>query len=157
MIKFNIRPAGNSDKKKIAVLIKEVLAEFNLEYDESTSDEDLIDIEASYALNGGIFLVLENEKNDIIGTSALYRENDRECVLRKMYLDPQYRNMGLGKKLMEEILAKAVELKFGLVTLETNAGMTAAIRLYEKYGFKKMKDAVISSPRCNVVMTKVMG
>ncbi|HLF35282.1 MAG TPA: GNAT family N-acetyltransferase [Cyclobacteriaceae bacterium] len=156
-MKYNIRQATNNDKEKIAALIKEVLAEFNLEYDELTSDEDLVDIEKSYTRNGGIFLILEAEGGDVIGTTALYRESENDCQLRKMYLNNRYRGQGLGKKLMDEILRKAGEMKFKRITLETNAGMTAAIRLYEQYGFKKDDDAVISSPRCNVVMTKIYG
>ena len=155
-MKFNIRPATNSDKEKITGLIKGVLAEFNLEYDEFTSDDDVVNIERSYTLNGGIFLVLENENKEIIGTSALYREDENEGVLRKMYLNKGYRNLGLGKMLMEKILSKAVEFKFRRITLETNAGMHAAIRLYEKYGFKKADDTEISSPRCNIVMAKMI-
>jgi putative acetyltransferase len=154
MEEFVLRPATNADIPAITNLIKSILPEFGLEYDSHTSDSDILDIEKSYIENGGLFTVAENMNHYIIGTVALYRESDRLCTLRKMYVDKNYRGIGLGKILMERILQKANELNFSEMKLETNAGMTSAIRLYENYGFQKIDGTVPSSPRCNIVMNK---
>jgi putative acetyltransferase len=154
MAEFTFRAATNRDAGKIVDLVKSVLEEFNLEYSPDSSDKDLTDIEKSYTDSGGIFEVIENENTDIIGTSALYRINESTCMLRKMYLDKRYRSLGLGKKIMERVLNFANDLKFKEIVLETNTSMTAAIRLYEKYGFKKIADLEDTSPRCNLTMRK---
>ena len=152
--KFSFRQATNADIPAITSLIKKILPEFALEYDSKTSDSDLLDIEKSYTDNGGIFMVAENPGHNIVATVALYKESEKVCTLRKMYIDKNYRGMGLGKILMEQILQKAVSLNFREIMLETNAGMISAIRLYEYYGFIKIDGTVPSSPRCNVVMKK---
>ena len=157
MKKFSFRPATNKDIPAITKLVKDILPEFGLEYDSQTSDNDILDIEKSYSENGGIFLVSENSEGNIIATAALFRESDKVCTLRKMYVVKNYRGMGLGKILMEQILQKAASLNFREIMLETNAGMFSAIRLYEYYGFIKTDGTVPSSPRCNVVMKKKLS
>ena len=154
---FSFRQATNADLPAIARLVKVVLNEFGLAYDTDTSDNDILDIDKSYTDNGGIFIVSENPEHEIIATSALYRESDKTCTLRKMYVNKNYRGHGLGKILMEQILEEAHNMNFTEMILETNASMTTAIRLYENYGFRKIDGSVPASPRCNIVMQKKLG
>lgn len=46
------------------------------------------------------------------------------------------RGLGIGSKLLEEILKIATNLKVKTVTLEVNEKNEPAINLYQKYGFK---------------------
>jgi putative acetyltransferase len=154
MSELTFRSATNKDSAEIAELIKSVLTEFGLAYSPDTTDMDLTDIEKNYSRNGGIFEVIENENREIIGTVALYRINDSTCMLRKMYLDKKYRNLGLGKKLLERTLRVAGECNFKEIILETNTGMIAAIRLYEKFEFRKVENLEDTSSRCNLTMKK---
>ncbi len=154
MVDITLRKATNSDIPSITRLVKKILPEFDLAYDSSTSDSDIIDIEKSYDNNGGIFMVVENNDGNIIGTVALFRIDKNECVLRKMYLARDFRGKGLGKILMANILQKAANMNFQEITLETNTGMTAAIHLYEQFGFRKIEVNQATSPRCNLVMKR---
>jgi putative acetyltransferase len=152
MEKFTFRPATNHDRAAVITLVKNILSEFNLDYSPDSSDADLTDIEKTYQLNGGLFEIIENENKEIIGTAALYRVEESTCMLRKMYLDKNYRNLGLGKKILERILSRAKKLGFKEIILETNTRMAAAIHLYEKYGFKVTDEIEKASPRCNLTM-----
>ncbi len=49
------------------------------------------------------------------------------------------RNLGIGSKLLEEILKLSNELKAKTITLEVNENNLPAIKLYQKYGFQKMR------------------
>ena len=60
------------------------------------------------------------------------------CELKKMYFLESLRGKGYGQKLMELCLEKAKELGFKRMYLETLEHMTAARKLYEGYGFKKL-------------------
>jgi len=111
-------------------------------------DADLSDIEQSYFARGGTFCILESQDGPIIGAYGLYPTEDRTCELRKMYLLHEYRGQGLGKRLLEDALAKARRLGFARVVLETASVLKEAIALYERYGFAPYEPPHLS-PRCD--------
>lgn len=131
-----LRPATNADRVQITDLVYTVLAEYHLKPDPDYTDADLRDIEQSYFARGGVFCVLEEEDGSIIGSCGLHPMQAGTCELRKMYLRRDYRGKGLGRMLLEDALARARELGFRRVTLETASVLKEAIRLYERYGFK---------------------
>ncbi len=49
------------------------------------------------------------------------------------------RKLGIGSKLLEEILKSAKKLEAKTVTLEVNENNLPAIKLYQKYGFQKVR------------------
>lgn len=152
--RFACRAATNEDTDKIIDLVKSILTEFHFNFDSESSEKDLLDIEKIYINTGGTFIVIENSRNDIIGTIALLRLDSKNCKLRKMYVDRNFRGLGLGDRLMTQALAKATELNFKTVYLETVHSMKAAISLYRKYGFEILSTKITSSPRCDIVMMK---
>ena len=100
VIKLNIREANNSDSAEVKKLIFTVLEEYGLKPDSLNTDMDLDDIEGFYTSNGGYFGVIE-EDNLIVATVGIYKMNNDNCELRKMYIYPNQRGKGLGKKLMD--------------------------------------------------------
>jgi putative acetyltransferase len=143
-----LRPANNKDREKITGLVYGVLREYGLKPDGACTDADLKDIEHSYFERGGTFCVLEEEDGSIIGAYGLYPVDKRTCELRKMYLRSSYRGKGLGKLLLEDALAKARQMGFERVTLETASVLKEAIALYESYGFVEYRPEHLSS-RCD--------
>lgn len=55
-----------------------------------------------------------------------------------IYVNENYRNNKIGSKMLEYICNLAKMEKIGNVTLEVNINNKYAIKLYEKYGFKKV-------------------
>jgi len=143
-----LRRADNCDCPKIAELVFTVLREYYLEPDPEATDADLKDIEKSYFERGGVFYVLEEEDGTIIASYGLYLIDDQTCELRKMYLHKAHRGKGLGKLLMEDALAKARQIGFKKMTLETASVLKEAISLYKKYGFVEYEPEHMSS-RCD--------
>lgn len=143
-----LRLANNKDCKDIADLVFGILEEYGLSPDPSCTDSDLNDVETSYFQKGGTFLVLETEDDLIVGAYGLYPLDEQTCELRKMYLDKTYRGKGLGKFLLEDALAKARQLGFEKVVLETASVLKEAIALYKSYGFIEYKPQHMSS-RCD--------
>jgi len=147
MSKLKIREAKNSDSEKIKSVVFDVLKEYELDPDPGATDKDLDGIENYYCLNGGYFGVIE-EDGDIVATVGIYKLNENICELRKMYALPSQRGKGLGRKLMEFSLAKAKDLGFERVVLETASPLVEAIALYKKYGFIEYSPDHLSS-RCD--------
>lgn len=149
-----IRPATNADCSEVRALIFAVLDEYELEPAPKTTDRDLGDLQAFYA--GGAFDVLVTPDDEIIGTVGLapLRERNGGGVgeLRKMYLKPSYRGRGLGKRLLTHAIARAREIGFVRVELQTARVLEEAIGLYEKFGFSPSVEAALER-RCDQALT----
>ena len=132
---MNIRPATNSDSERAKYVVFSVLKEYGLQPDSSGIDQDIDLIEETYFCDDGFFGVVEVD-GSIVATFGLQKVNTTTCELRKMYLLSCQRGRGLGKKIIEFALAKAKELGYSHVILETASPLKEAINLYKKYGFK---------------------
>ena len=147
-----LRLANNKDREKVTNLVYSILNEYNLKADPECTDADLKDIENSYFEKGGTFYVLEERDGSIIGAYGLCPVGQQTCELRKMYLHSAYRGKGLGKFLMESALAKAKQMKFKKIVLETASVLKEAICLYKSYGFVEYQPKRLSS-RCDQAYT----
>jgi putative acetyltransferase len=61
------------------------------------------------------------------------------CELRKMYLVPDVRGIGLGKKLLGACIQRARRMGYRRCYVETLQHMTQAHHLYSKSGFERLK------------------
>jgi N-acetylglutamate synthase-like GNAT family acetyltransferase len=143
-----LREATNADGAPIRDLVFAVLAEYGLKPDPGATDADLSDIEQSYFARGGTFCILEDQDGSVVGAYGLYPMEHRTCELRKMYLRRNCRGQGLGRRLLDDALAKARGLGFARVVLETASVLKEAIALYERYGFAPYQPDHLSA-RCD--------
>lgn len=146
------RNGKKGDEKEVLNLIGKVLSGYNLNLEPDGADFDVADIEKSYTNNGGWFQVVVN-KGSVIGTVGIYKITNEECELRKMYLDPEYQGLGIGKELMNNALIAGKELGFKIITLQTNSLLNKALPLYDKYGFIQNTDVEVCS-RCDIAMIR---
>ncbi len=145
---LRLREATNADRDAVTALVFDILREYGLEPDPEKTDADLANIEAHYLAPGGSFDVLENSTGGIVGCVGLVKAPDHSCFLRKMYLHPSRRGQGLGKSLLEHALARARELGFRRVQLETASVLVEAIALYRAFGFAPIDDPDLPA-RCD--------
>ena len=87
-------------------------------------------------VRGGAFDLLVDASGQVVGSVGLYRVSESTCELRKMYLAPEVRGCGWGSRLLEHALARAADLGYSRVVLETASVLRAAIALYERRGFR---------------------
>lgn len=107
--------------------------------EERGDDENVI--ERTLA-NGGKLLVAENPKTGkIIGTSWLTTDH-RRIYIHHFGIAPEYQRNGIGEKMAYQTL-NFVKEKGMQVKLEVHRTNQAAIRLYEKTGFKYLGDYII--------------
>ncbi len=151
---FQFRDYRPGDEEDVFRIVKHVLAEYGLATDTEKTDADLKDINKSYILSGGAFRILESDGRTI-GSYGLYATTRKSCELRKMYLLPEFRGRGLGKKMMEDALRVARALGFVEMTLETNSRLKEAIELYKAYGFTEFTSSHLSD-RCDSAMKKIL-
>lgn len=78
--------------------------------------------------------------NEVVGTASLNRKPGRMSHRGEFGISVRkaYWGQGIASVLAEKILEFAAENNFEQLNLEVRSDNTRAIRLYEKYGFKKL-------------------
>jgi ribosomal protein S18 acetylase RimI-like enzyme len=69
------------------------------------------------------------------GSIGLSDEGDGEAAIRWVVLSPEVRGIGLGRRLLGEMLAFAEDHGYRMVWLETFSDLQAAAHLYREHGF----------------------
>lgn len=127
----------NDYQPRVKALVVGIHEEFGFLYDFKL-DFDLEDPIRYYTSAGGVFYVLLNGE-DVIGTVAVKKIDERVVELKRMYLLPEYRGQGWGARLLEQALAFCREKGFKSCVLDTNTKQESAQRLYASYGFETYK------------------
>ncbi len=145
---LSLRSAVPADRHAVESLVFAVLADYGLRGDPEGTDRDLADLDGSYLKSGGAFDVLVDEAGRIVGSVGLARISATTCELRKMYLASAVRGQGEGRRLLLHALARAKQLGFRRVELETASVLREALGLYVAHGFRPFTPAHLS-PRCD--------
>ncbi|WP_151705369.1 bifunctional helix-turn-helix transcriptional regulator/GNAT family N-acetyltransferase [Nitrincola alkalilacustris] len=80
-----------------------------------------------------------------VGSIFLVQESESVARLRMLYIEPEMRGLGLGRRLVEECVNTARQLGYRKMVLWTNAGLHAARHIYEAQGFKLLSEETVSS------------
>ncbi|MDQ3335432.1 MAG: GNAT family N-acetyltransferase [Myxococcota bacterium] len=144
-----IRPVAAGDVPEVIQLVADTLAEFGLEFGKgSQTDEELHQLPASYAARGGQFWIARAESGELLGTAGMYPLSPTTFELRKMYLRPTSRGLGLGKQLLDTCAAWTQRRGGTHIVLDTMEKMQRAIAFYEAHGFVR-DDTHIRGSRCS--------
>lgn len=142
MSDFFIRQICEEDNPLLATIIRNTLAEFGANhpgtvyYDEST--DHLFDL---FQKKGSMYFVAVLN-DEVVGGAGIYPSDglaQGTVELVKMYLLPQARKLGIGKKLIEKCIEHAKSSGYTNMYLETMPELRKAIGIYEKFGFEYLK------------------
>ena len=100
--------------------------------------QTLQDVQAEY--QKGIVLKALDEDKTIIGSVRAYKENDTVYV-GKLIVHPAWQRKGIGTKLLLEVECEYPNQRYELFTSTRSSNN---IRLYERLGYKKFKEKVIT-------------
>jgi putative acetyltransferase len=142
---FTIRPIKATDDARMAQIIRTVMPEFGATGDGFAINDPEVDwMTRAYSEPRCSYFVVEHEGQvkGGGGVAQLVNGDADVCELRKMYFLPQLRGMGAGTALMARCLEAARAHGFRRCYLETLKGMDAAMRLYERSGFRKIPGPV---------------
>ena len=113
---------------------------------EPKDEEALLDPQSSILASGGriFFAVSEGQ---CIACCALVARGADEFEVAKMAVAPDHRGNGVGRKLLEAVIAAARASGTRRLYLETNRVLAPAIRLYQSIGFQHIPPSrVVPSP-----------
>ena len=143
---FMIRPAAENDAGTILTLIKE-LADYERLTREVVATEN--DIRRSLFGEHPFAEALIGEYETIPVSFALFFYNFSTFVgkpgiyLEDLYVKPDYRNKGFGRKMLAHIARLAIERNCGRFEWSVLDWNTPAIRTYDKLNAKPMQDWIL--------------
>jgi DNA-binding MarR family transcriptional regulator/N-acetylglutamate synthase-like GNAT family acetyltransferase len=86
---------------------------------------------------GGAFLVATLH-GEPIGCCGLKLHGDRPAEIKRLWVSPDARGLGLGRRLLQEVEALARDAGHAAVQLDTNRSLTEAIALYRSAGYREI-------------------
>ncbi|GIU52913.1 GNAT family N-acetyltransferase [Shewanella sp. KT0246] len=154
-----IKPISADQDTAVANIIKAVGKEFGAVGEGfGPSDAEVEQMSQHYFPEQKSIYLVAFVDGEIVGGAGIAPFNNARdtCELRKLFLLPQSRGLGLGNRLTQECLDFATKAGFKQCYLDTLTSMSAAIRLYEKVGFKHLSQPLDGTIHggCDVWMLK---
>lgn len=100
-------------------------------------DEELAGLPGEYSPPSGR-LILACDDGKLAGCVALHRIDDNVCEMKRLYLRPEFRKKGIGRRLANTIIEIALEIGYAKMRLDTVPSMKEAILLYHSLGFAEI-------------------
>jgi GNAT superfamily N-acetyltransferase len=101
-------------------------------------DRELAELPGDYAPPEGSLLVARAE-DGIVACVALRRLDPQTCEMKRLYVRPRQRGLGLGRALAEAVIAEARRIGYVRMRLDTLPSMNEAAALYEHLGFRDIE------------------
>jgi putative acetyltransferase len=140
-VSFTIRPIEARDDAAVAAIIRAVMPEFGAVGDGFAINDPEVDwMSRAYDAQRSAYFVVERDGVVLGGGGVAPLEGgpDDTCELRKMYFLPAARGLGAGSAMMARCLDAARGFGFTRCYLETLCGMDAAMKLYDRSGFRRI-------------------
>jgi ribosomal protein S18 acetylase RimI-like enzyme len=86
----------------------------------------------------GAFVVVRDDAGSAVACGGIARFDDTRGEVKRMYVVPQARGQGLGRRVLVELERQAQALGYTSVVLETGDLQTEALGLYASSGYERI-------------------
>ena len=97
-------------------------------------EQELAGLPGDYAPPRGRLLIAEGA-----GCIALRPIDDDICEMKRLYVRPEHRGSGLGRRLVQAIIDEARSIGYRRMRLDTMPVMDKAQALYASFGFREIE------------------
>jgi ribosomal protein S18 acetylase RimI-like enzyme len=129
-----ISDAGAADADALRKLFREYFAWLGPQGWFTDIEGELAELPAGYDA-----ILLARDGEEVAGCVALRPLEDGTCEMKRLYVRPTGRGSGVGRALVEASIARARELGYTTMRLDTLPTMDAARRLYLSLGFREIE------------------
>lgn len=105
-------------------------------------DDDMRHIPEQYLQNEGEFLVGEYE-GQLVAMGAFRKTGEKEAEIKRMRTHPDFQGKGFGQQIYEALEAKAREMGYTRLHLDTGINFFPAQKLYTRNGFVEIRRGTV--------------
>jgi len=131
----DIAHAATDDLPAVRELLAEYAAGVGVPLDFQGFDREVAELPGAYAPPRGALLVVRVD-GALAGCVALRPLAGDACEMKRLFVRPAARGLGLGERLALAVVAEARRLGYRRMRLDTLPTMAAAQSLYERLGFR---------------------
>jgi ribosomal protein S18 acetylase RimI-like enzyme len=136
MSDFIISKASDTDLTDVAALFRAYAAALPIDLDAQRFIEEVGNLPGAYGPPRGALLLARAPDRTPLGCIALRPLDPSACEMKRLYVTPAARGLGLGRALIEALSVEATALGYLQMKLDTLSNMTEAIGLYRRLGFE---------------------
>lgn len=133
---IEVRPAFPNEIDTVRELWREYWHSIGLPEDFQGFADELRSLPGSYAPPHGV-LLLAYQASGVAGTIALRRLSLQTCEVKRLYVRPHFRGLGVAKVLLSRAIEHARSIGYDEMCCDTLPQLTEARRLYDSYGFRE--------------------
>lgn len=154
-----IKEIESEDDAIVCEIIKQVGAEYGaIGEGFGPSDPEVLAMSQHYNISTNSLYLVAKLRGKVVGGCGIapFNQSAEICELKKLFLLPESRGFGIGRKLAELCLDFALSKGFTCCYLDTLASMRSAIALYESLGFQQLDKPLAGTEHngCDVWMLK---
>jgi GNAT superfamily N-acetyltransferase len=134
MMRFTIAPAD--EMGEVAALFRDYAAWLDVDLCFQGFEQELAELPAPYAPPSGAILLARDMRGAAIGVIALKPLGQSVGEIKRLYVKPSVRGLGVGKALAAAIITEARRIGYAELKLDTLPKLEGAITLYRGFGFE---------------------
>lgn len=135
LVAFGIEDPRTADARWC---IGQYFAELNDRFESGFDPERSISAEAGELTPPAGALMIARLRSRPVGCGALKFHRGKPAELKRMWIAPQTRGLGIGRRMLLELERYAREAGVRTLRLETNGSLTEAIALYRSSGYREV-------------------
>jgi ribosomal protein S18 acetylase RimI-like enzyme len=155
---FTIAPvAGAVDLDDARMLFRAYAASLPVDLGYQDFASELATLPGKYRAPAGALLLARARTGTAIGCVGVRSLAEGVCEMKRLYVDPAARGLGLGRALMDAVVAEAARLGYREIRLDTLPTMTAAIAMYRGAGFEPVAPYYDTAPAGTIFLGRRLG
>src|SRR5262245_41444397 len=130
---MNVNPATSPEHlRDVRKLFEEYAVSLSFDLCFQNFQQELDGLPGDYAPPDGGLWLATTDRGEAAGCVALRRLEPGVGEMKRLYVRPEFRGTGLGKRLALKVLEEAGTIGYRRIRLDTTPEMAGAIRLYER-------------------------
>lgn len=138
MAAYTISKFTAQDKQETLQMMRTYTASLGIDLAHQGLEKELANLPGKYSPPSGAILVARSSSGEAIGCVALRDLGEGYSEMKRLYVTPEGRGLGVGISLAKAIIEEA-KPRYRAIRLDTLSTMKAARRLYQSLGFVEIK------------------
>jgi GNAT superfamily N-acetyltransferase len=130
---------GRGDEPEARELVASMEAWVEKGWGPATPDRTSTVSAAEMVPPSGAYVIVREDGRAVAG-GGIRRLGDDVCEIKRMFVVPEARGRGHGRRLLEALEGAAVDLGYRFARLDTAQSMTTAMAMYRAAGYRSIPD-----------------